>query len=150
MGVAKTGRSIAVRAVARSADKRVMKQMRILKVGVVLFALTMPADVFAQDGAAKGSCYTDGPVPRLAAKTRVFVVPVLEAEVRASDGRSQSVTFAKSTALIARDAAGTGEPTIVAADKPVRVFAKVQICVYPDGVALPARFAGVQPQIVIP
>jgi hypothetical protein len=127
-----------------------MKQMRILKVGVVLFALTMPADVFAQGAGAKGPCYTGGLIPRLAGKTRVFVLPVLEAEVSASGGRSQTVTFAKSTALVARDGTGTGEPTIVVADKPVRVSAKVQICVYPDGVTLPARFAGMQPQIVIP
>lgn len=104
-------------------------------------------------------CLIADAVPNLAALpsgTRVFFEPVLSVEhVRPGSPRTiETREFAGDLAAKAeiRDGAvyvrDQTKPVITLDREPVRVKSRVQVCTFPPGIALPAQFATVTPNVI--
>jgi hypothetical protein len=101
------------------------------------------------DAAGGGNCFARGHVPAFAAKTRVYLEPVLESDSVNSAGVHQVVSYATGSVVVSRDSAAAGTPTLVPAAGPTTLRATVRICAFPEGTALPPRFAKRVPDLVL-
>lgn len=118
---------------------------------IVSLAVLCMRGAFGQisnDTPGSAHCFAQGHVPAFAAKTRIYVEPVLESD-SVSGGVHQLVSYATGSVVVSRDPVAAGTPTLVPAGGPTTLRATVRICAFSEGMALPPRFTKRAPDFIL-